>query len=315
MSYPPRVFCVVLNYRHAEDTLRCVKALRGSRYRRLFPVVVDNASGDGSTERLRAELPAVPLISSPENLGYAGGNNLGIRHALERDADHVWIVTPDCFVEPDTLGILVETMNRFPEIGICGPRILRGDGKTVWYNGATIDWSTGGSTRHIDIGRPAAHVTDTRLKSVDYVTGACMLVRSRVFQEVGLLPEHYFMYFEETTLNVRASRAGWRLIMNPAASAVHTQRSWETVPRPYYVFYFVRNRLMFAREFSAVPLEQVEETLREPIRVWRERVQKTDESWLPIFDRLVAWALEDGRADRGGRREEVRMRWEEMAVA
>jgi GT2 family glycosyltransferase len=107
----PRVFAVLLNYQTAGDTVRCLASLRRNSERDIRPVIVDNASGNGDVARMSVELgPAIPILESPHNVGYAAGNNLGIQYALDRDADYVWIVNPDTEVEPDTLQLLMATM-------------------------------------------------------------------------------------------------------------------------------------------------------------------------------------------------------------
>jgi GT2 family glycosyltransferase len=316
MTYPPRVFTTVLNYRNADDTLRCMASLARSAYRRQFPVIIDNGSDAETVRRLRSGLATRTLILSEENLGYAAGNNLGITHALERGADMIWILNPDTEVHPHTLKRLVSTMSQIPDIGVLGCRILNGNdgGKTIWFNGATIDWSTGGGTSHVDNGRKDADVLDERVRSVDYVTGASMLVRREVFEHIGLLPERYFLYFEETDFNVRARTAGGRVMIDSGARLLHYRRSWERAPGPNYVFYFVRNRLLFGRTFSDVPLEVIERDLDKPIAAWRSKVAKVDAGWVPAYDRLVAKALADGRAGQDGRDELlVDATWERLA--
>jgi GT2 family glycosyltransferase len=302
MVYPPRIFTIVLNYRDTDDTLRCIRSLRESSYRWQFVVVVDNGSDDRSAAILREGLPATMLITSEENLGYAGGNNLGIRHALKRGADYVWILNPDTEVQPETLERMVRTMTRYPEIGIAGGRVLNGrnGGKTIWFNGGRIDWTTGARTSHIDSGRLDSAVPDDRIHDVDYVTGASMLVRRQVFDDVGLLPERYFLYFEETDFNVRAHRLGWRMVVDPRARLMHYQRSWGSVPGPQYIYYITRNQLLFASTFSSLPLEVTQEHFQKPLDAWRQKIARANASWVSAYDRLVTSALDDGRAGKDG---------------
>jgi GT2 family glycosyltransferase len=302
MAYPPRIFTIILNYKEANDTLRCVRSLRESSYRWQFVVVVDNDSDDRSASALVSGLPATMLITSEQNLGYAGGNNLGISHALEHGADFVWILNPDTEVRPETLERMVRTMNEYPEIGIAGCRVLNGrnGGETIWFNGGRIDWSTGARTSHMDSGRPDSEVRADQIHDVDYVTGASMLVRREVFDDIGLLPERYFLYFEETDFNVRAHRRGWRLVVDPRARLLHYQRSWGSVPGPQYIYYITRNQLLFASSFSDLPLEVTQEHFQKPIDQWRQKIVRTNASWVSAYDRLIGSALSDGRAGKDG---------------
>jgi len=307
MAYPPRVFTIILNYRDTDDTLRCVSSLRESSYRWQSVVVIDNGSDSESATALVDGLPATTLILSADNLGYAGGNNLGIRHALNRGADYVWILNPDTEVQPETLERMVQTMTRYPEIGIAGARVLNGrnGGQTIWFNGGRIDWSTGARTSHMDSGQRDSEVPGDRIHDVDYVTGASMLVRREVFDDVGLLPERYFLYFEETDFNVRAHRRGWRLVVDPRARLLHYQRSWGNVPGPQYIYYITRNQLLFASTFSSLPLEITQEHFQRPIEQWRQKIARANASWVPAYDRLIGSAMEDGRAGKDGRRSDL----------
>lgn len=312
-SFPPRVYTIVLNFMRSDDTLRCVESLRQSTYRNQFLVVVDNGSGDEAWEMLERGIGPAPIIRSDDNLGYAGGNNLGIRHALDRDADYLWILNPDTLVEPESLEHLVRTMSRFPEAGIVGSRLVReDDGTTVLFNGGTIDWEQGGKPVLPDMGKPEKEAATT-VTSIDYASGASMLVRRQLFDEIGLLPEHYFLYFEETDFNVRAGRAGWKVLLEPRSRVLHFRRSWAAVPAPYYVYYFVRNRLLFGRTFTDAPVETMLADLDRSLSSWRKKMPPER---LGAFERLVEAAISDGRDGRDGVRPEFNVStWEEYAGA
>src|SRR5262245_60529224 len=109
---PPKVTVVILNYKRAEDTIACVRSVLASGYPDFGILLVDNASGDGSAERLAEAFPELPLVRHAENLGYAGGNNAGIRRAFQEGAVYVLVLNNDTIVKPDALRILVETAER-----------------------------------------------------------------------------------------------------------------------------------------------------------------------------------------------------------
>ncbi len=316
-SYPPRVYTIVLNYLRSDDTVRCVDSLRASTHRNQFPVVVDNGSDAPARAELAAGIGATPLIQSEANLGYAGGNNLGIRYALDRNADYVWILNPDTVVEPDSLERLVQTMSRFPEAGIIGSRLVRGDdGTTVLFNGGIIDWSRAAKPVLPDMGKPERDVKTKTVTQIDYATGASMLVRRRLFDEVGLLPERYFLYFEETDFNIRARRAGWRILLEPRSRVLHYRRSWGAVPAPYYVYYYVRNRILFGRTFTAAPVEVMISDLESSLANWRRKIAASRPASLEGYDALVAASILDGTEGREGVRPEFNaLGWEEYAGA
>lgn len=195
----PRVSIVVVSWNGFDDTRRCLESLRHLTYPARSVVLVDN----GSTEPI-GELPEVELIRSDVNRGFAGGANLGIRRALEGDAAYVWLLNNDTEAEPGTLSTLVATAEADPRAGIVGGVL-----PDAW-GGGTIDAWTG-------VSKPATGPGDR----LDYVTGACMLVRRAVFEEVGLFDEAYFFYFEDADLCLRARAAGWRLAVAPEARVAH----------------------------------------------------------------------------------------------
>lgn len=304
---PARVFTVVLNYRTHDDTLRCLESLSQSTRRSQFPVVVDNASGPEAVERLRAGLPATTLLVSGENLGYAGGNNLAIRYALERDAEFVWILNPDTSVEAATLEQLLDTARRRPEAGLLGPRVLYGGSRplTVSSDGGRIDWQQGGATSNRNDGVAVTELPDEGAHEVDYVTGSSLLVRAEVFEDVGLLPEEYFLYFEETEFACRAAAAGWAALVDVGARIHHYKRSFGPLPEPYYVYYYLRARLLFAQRCSDADPGTVEASLDHFVLSWRDRVGRHAPGWLDTYDWLVDQAFADGHAGRTGRRDEI----------
>lgn len=306
---PGRVVAVVLNYQHADDTIRCVRALQRSLYRNFSIVVIDNGSAEDVADRLRTELdPLVRFLPLPENLGYAAGNNRGIEVALAIGAELIWLINPDLIVEPDTMTRLVQVMYRYPHAGVVGHRILRGETNpvTIWFNGADIDSSRCGAVAHRDMGKEHGAVRPTGVEPTDYVTGASIMIRSTVLEETGPLPEQYFLYFEETDYCVQAREAGWSVLVDTETVATHYKRSSGFLPAPYYIYYYCRGRLLFAHRLGCLGAD-LPEDLAEFIAAWRRRVLSGAPEWTDMYDQLVEWAVADGRAGRGGRKPEVEL--------
>ena len=308
LSKGPRTFAILLNYQNPGDTVRCMTSLRRSVTRDVHPVIVDNGSGNGDIERLAATFgPTVPILENDVNVGYAAGNNVGIRYALERDADYVWILNPDTEVEPDALQAMLTTMALRPDAGFVGSLNLFGDSDppTVQFAGGCIDWDAGAVAESMDRGKPLSSRPRRDAYDVDYVAGTSMLVRRRVFDEVGLLPEHYFLYFEETDFQVSAAKHGWKSVVNPLAMVWHYQGSAAHLPAPYYTYYYIRGRILFARKFTALDDDTIVAGLSGFIDGWRTRVAERAPDWLATHERLVEWALKDGLAGVTGSRPQV----------
>ncbi len=257
---------------------------------------------------LAAELgPAVPLLETGTNLGYAGGNNVGIRYALERDADFVWILNPDTEVEPDTLDGLMTSMALRPDAGFAGSLNLFGDSQppVIQFAGGHIDWDGGVVVSSLGRGSPLSSNRRRDTYDVDYVAGSSMLVRRSVFEDIGLLPEHYFLYFEETDFQVTAARQGWKSVLNPLARVWHYQASATHLPAPYYIYYYVRGRILFAHKFTDFEDDEIVAGLAGFIDGWRSRVAERAPSGSSTYNTLVEWATADGIAGVTGPRAEV----------
>ena len=310
-----RVATIVLNYRDTEDTVACLAALQRSTSLDQRFVVVDNAAPGPAHDALRAAVAAatapasdVAVVASGGNRGYAGGNNVGIRLALRRRPDFLLVVNPDLRVEPTTLERLLATAAAVPDAAAVGPRIMHGDDNggrndkevggppRIWFDGGVFDRSRAGATTHLNMGRTEREAPPGPPRDVDYVTGACLLLRADAVRSVGLLPEEYFLYFEETDYCQQLAAAGWRLVVDPRARAVHHKRSSGDLPTPAYTYYMRRNKQLFARRMGLDEHAAVEEFRTVWIDPWRRNVSNRAPHWRPTFDALIDRAAADAAA-------------------
>jgi N-acetylglucosaminyl-diphospho-decaprenol L-rhamnosyltransferase len=191
-------------------------------------IVVDNASHDGSVAMVQAEFPAVRLLANSTNRGFAGGNNQGIAASRGRA---LLLLNPDTTLAPGALAVLLATLDAQPQVGLVGPRLRNPDGtvqpsRRRFPSLATALIESTPLQPYI----PAlpllqryylADQPDDQEQEVDWLTGACLLVRRTVLQQVGGFDERYFMYSEELDLCRRVRAAGWRILYQPAAEVVH----------------------------------------------------------------------------------------------
>ena len=195
-DHKKRVGIVVLNYNGLYDTENCLESIIKINYSNYKLIVVDNASNDGSVEYIGKRYPDVPILKNYSNLGYAGGNNVGIRYALNDNCDFVLLLNNDVIVTKEFLNVLVETSVNHKEIGIVGPMLYFSQDYRINFAGGFINSKTcscfirGYDEKDIGLFRE----TD----EVDYISGACMLVKREVFEKIGLLDERYFLLWEET---------------------------------------------------------------------------------------------------------------------
>ncbi len=246
-SLSPRVAIIVLNWNGRDDTLSCLASLRRLTYPACWVVVVDNGSGDGSIEAIRAEYSDIPLIETGGNLGYAGGNNVGLSWAVGQGADYALLLNNDTEVAPDFVNELVTVAEANPSVGIVGPTIYYFDRpEVIWSAGGAIDW-TRGKTRMVGLDEADTGQFGRQPRPVDFVTGCALLIKSRIIQQIGMLDPRFFAYYEETEWCVRAARAGFATWHVPSAKVWHKISPEQRAASPQTHYYMTRNRLLFLR--------------------------------------------------------------------
>ena len=221
MEENPAVSIVVLNWNGKQLTLDCVDSLLALNYENVSIIVVDNHSSDDSVDAVRQRYgDGVTLIENDANLGFAGGNNVGVRHALDRGADAVLLLNNDTIVSAGLLDALVAGLGDDDAIGIVGPKIYYAEPPDqIWFAGGEVFLSRG-TARHIGI-REHDSGQYQQAHDVDYVTGCALLARREVFEKVGFLDEGYLAYYEDTDFCMRARRAGYRVRYIPEGVLWH----------------------------------------------------------------------------------------------
>ncbi|HTS20169.1 MAG TPA: glycosyltransferase family 2 protein [Casimicrobiaceae bacterium] len=250
MASHPWVWIIVLNWNGLADTLACLESLRRLRYEHHRVVVVDNGSTDGSVEALRgraAELE-IELIDAGRNLGYAGGNNVGIRRALDGGADFILVLNNDTVVDPGLLDELLAAAERNPTAGCFGPWILYlSDPERIWFSGSAWDADAGAFTAR-GKGKLASELSADGVDTA-YVCGAALFVRARVPREIGLFDERFFLVYEDSDWCFRARRAGWSCMMVPGARVWHRiGTSFGSEASPLRTYFSTRNKLLWAEK-------------------------------------------------------------------
>jgi GT2 family glycosyltransferase len=212
-------------------------------------IVVDNGSSDGSVEQVEARFPEVQVLRSGRNLGYTGGNNLGIKLALERGAQYLWLLNDDVLVAADALELLLAEAEARPEAGLLGPLVLTREKPDViltaggvlaagWFS-HTIATGEGNS------GQLAA------VAEVDYLSGCALLASRRFVQQVGLLDERFFMYYEDVDWGMRAKTAGFEVVAVRSAKVWHPDTRRRDDQAASVTYYIARNQLFFLQKHRA----------------------------------------------------------------
>ena len=240
-----KVAVIILNYQLKNDTLEAVYSVLQSDFTGIEIIVVDNNSEDGIEEEIK-KIRGVKFIQIGSNLGYTGGNNLGIRYAINVGSDYIFILNPDTVVKKDTIRYLLSASEN-ENAGVVGPKILFNDKKTIWYAGGEIDKNNVlGAHRgldQVDIGQY------DNPSEVSFVTGAAFFAKRQLFERAGFFDERYFLYMEDADLCLRAKKLGMKIFYQPKAVVFHKNAKATGLGSPLQDYYITRNRLLFAFKF------------------------------------------------------------------
>jgi hypothetical protein len=228
----PDVSIAIVNYNTRDLLRRCLATIAESATARDYEIiVVDNASSDGTRELLAAEHPEVRLLANPENVGYSRAVNQAIRAASGR---YVLILNPDIEVLPGSIDALARHLDESAKTGIAGGKLLNSDG-SLQYSCRTFYTFSTLLHRRTPVGRffPNSRVVREHLmmdwdhdseRDVDWMLGACLMVRAEAIEDVGLMDERFFMYFEDVDWCYRMKQHGWRVVYVPEARMRHLHR-------------------------------------------------------------------------------------------
>lgn len=236
---------ILLNWNGKKDTLGCLASLQQISSPPFSTIVVDNGSTDDSTRAIRAEFPHVTLIETGENLGFAEGNNVGIRRALAQGAEYLLLLNNDTVVDPNILTAFMELMEKNPNIGILG-------GKPYLYDAReTLDhlggkWNPKTATFDL-IGYREVEGRKRWDKSLalDYVCGCSIFIRRKIFETIGLLEPKFFLIWEEADFCYAARRAGFEVATCPEAKLWHKVSASFIGGKPHTTYFWWRNRLFW----------------------------------------------------------------------
>jgi GT2 family glycosyltransferase len=254
MAFIPNesVAIILVNWNGFDFTKACLESLGKVDYPDFRVILVDNASQNQEGSRLKKAFPEIILIENQDNLGFAGGNNVGIRHALNLGFSHVLLLNNDTEVEPDFLGEMMRKINQNPRLGVIQPLILfLNDPKKIWSAGGKWIPTLG---RAITLGdRDPISAYRFKKSELDWASGCCMLISRDTLLKVGLLNEQYFTYFEDVEWSLRFRKAGFGIALAEKAVIYHEagasskKKHSEGTLSPRVFYFHVRNQFLLIR--------------------------------------------------------------------
>lgn len=267
----PKVYVVLVNYNGFLDTKECIESLSNITYENYEIIVVDNASTvEVDEETLSFIKEKAVYIESDTNIGFSGGNNIGIEHALKNGADYILLLNNDTAVEPDFLDVLVSNSIEAPNAGIVGGKIkYYSNPNMIWFGGGFFDRDTGkiGHERYNEVDLKSTNT----IRSISFMTGCLMLIPVKIIQEVGKLEEKYFLYSEDTDYCCRVMDAGYDLLFCEDAVIYHKINASTGKSSNLMTYYTTRNKLFIARDFTTRPLKIYFDLSVQFIKDWLRR--------------------------------------------
>ncbi len=222
----PSVYCIILSWNGKPLTIDCMRSVLQSDHSNFTLIVVDNHSSDQSAETVRIEFAdelksgKVILIENNTNLGFAGGNNVGIRYAMSKSAEYILLLNNDTVVSPDLISVLAGEMEGQKDIGITGPKIYYfSPPDQIWFAGGEILLHKGIS-RHTGIRQKDTGQYD-QSRVCDYITGCAMMIRRSVIEQCGMLDIIYPLYSEDADFCMRSRKAGYKCLYIPKGKVWH----------------------------------------------------------------------------------------------
>lgn len=245
-----KIFIILVNYNGSKDTLECIESLKEIYYRNVEIIVVDNNSKKEEIDLLKEKEKDFILIETNKNNGFAIGNNIGVKYAIDNGADYVLLLNNDTIVEKDFLNIMLETYKSNDNVGAVGCRIMyHSDRRLIWYNGGKIDYSKF-SAFNIDEKKLDKDIVEQNIET-DFITGCCILIPKNTIKNIGYLSDEYFMYYEDVDYSLRIKERGLNLIINPKSKIYHkVSISSGGEDSPFRIFYSNRARKIFMNKFG-----------------------------------------------------------------
>ena len=248
---PEQIFIILVNWNKANLTLNCIKSINSSLYNNYQIIVVDNNSLDDSLELLESSNLNFHLIKNSENLGYTGGNNVGIKYAITKSPKYIFLLNNDTLIKNNCISELLFSMNNSPKIGIVQPKIFFYPEVDLLWSGPTYFNNFLLKPKLLGYKNIDSESKYNSTQFLDFAVGCATLIKTEVFLNVGLLDDDYFAVCEDVDFGLRASAAGFKILYNPNAIVYHLESaSSGGSDNPVYVYYQTRSYLILFSKWN-----------------------------------------------------------------
>ena len=242
-----KVYIIILNWNGQKDTMECLESVYRLHYPDFHVIVVDNGSYDCSVETIGREFPQIILIENSKNLGFTGGNNVGMHRAMQLGADYVWLLNNDTVVDPDSLGRLVDEAENSHQIGMVSPVVHYYDPpEKVQFMGAYADFENFTNTNVVDV----KELEDPSVQRNLVLWGTALLIKREVIEVIGYLSEKYFAYIEDCDFSYRSLRANFRARVRLDARIFHKGSQSTGKHSPIQVYLGTRNNYFLWKDHT-----------------------------------------------------------------
>ena len=249
----PKISILILNWNGLHNTIECLRTVEKISYPNCDILVIDNGSTDRSVEHIINQFPGIKIIENNKNLGYAGGNNIGIRYAIDHGAEYILLLNNDTVVDPQLLKAFLKASQDHPEYAIFNPKVY-------YYSTPDKIWSLGinwNKQSGMFLFKGDGLIDDGRLNNepfeIDYAIGCCLFFDTRVIERIGLFEPKFFLFFEEYDWCSRARIAGYKCLSVPEAKIWHKGSAGFEKESPLMDYYLTRNRLLWAKRNLPFP--------------------------------------------------------------
>ncbi|URZ14840.1 glycosyltransferase family 2 protein [Clostridium felsineum] len=246
----PLVYIIILNYNGYKDTIECVNSIEKITYSNYKIVIVDNASKDSSAEILKKNFDKHVIIQAESNRGFAAGNNIGIKYAIDNGAEYVLLINNDTVVEKDFLMNLVKNIDVNKKVGMLTGKIYYyAEPKRIWFAGGGIN-ELKGNAYHVGMNEIDVGEKYSCKQQIKFASGCFQLISKELINNVGYMNEKYFMYYEDTDYCYRIINSGYKILYEPNSVIYHKVSSSTGGCKSFFTqFYMTRNRLIFINKY------------------------------------------------------------------